>query len=114
MRAAVLDINEAGRWEPCDRKRPPCQLFSNMKNTSTLKSKDSNKVCQIKKNFNCNAKIVAYLIECGVSGKQCNGITMRKFCTRASNYKSTHNFQKEQKLSNQALTFSQTLSAEWL
>ena len=41
-----------------------------------------------------------------------NGVTMRKFRTRASNYKSTHNFQNKQKLSNQALTFSQTLSAE--
>ena len=39
-------------------------------------------------------------------------VLMRKFCTRASNYKSTHNFQKELKLSNQAVTFSQTLSAE--
>ena len=112
MRAAVLDINEPGRWEPCDRKRPPCQLLSNMKNTSTFKSKDSNKVCQIKKIFNCNSKIVAYLIDCGVCGKQCNGIAMRKFCARASNYKNTHNFQKELKLSNQALTFSQTLFAE--
>ena len=47
--------------------------------------------------------MVAYLIECSVSGKQYNGSTGTKFCARAHNYKSTHrNFWKEQKLSNQA------------
>ena len=58
VRAALPDINEVGRCEPCGGKRPPCQLCSNMKNTSTFKSKHSNKVYQIKKNFNCNSKMV--------------------------------------------------------
>ena len=64
MRAALPDIDEIGRCEPCGRKRPPCQLCSKMKNTSTFKSKHSNEVYQIKKNFDCNSKMVVYLIEC--------------------------------------------------
>ena len=47
VRAALRDINEVDRCEPCYGKRPPCQLCSNMKNTSTFKSKHSNKVYQI-------------------------------------------------------------------
>ena len=82
VRAALSDINEVCRCKPCDGKRPPCQLCSNMKNTSTFKSKHSNKVYQIKKNFNCNSKMVVYLIEC-------------RICTH-------RNFRKEHKLSNQA------------
>ena len=39
VRALLPDINEVGRCEPCGGKRPPCQLCSNMKNTSTFKSK---------------------------------------------------------------------------
>ena len=47
--------------------------------------------------------MVVYLIEYSVCGKHCNGSTVAKFRARANNYKSTHcNFQKEQKLSNQA------------
>ena len=102
VRAALPDINEVGRCEPCGGKRP-CQLCNNMKNTSTFKSKHSNEVYQIKKNFNSNSKMVVYLIECRVSGKQYNGSTVTEFCARANNYKSTHrNFRKEQILSNQA------------
>ena len=74
-----------------------------MKNTSTFKSKHSNEVYQIEKNFNCNSKMVVYLIECRVCGKQYNGSNMTKFRATASNHKTTHrNFQKEQILSNQA------------
>ena len=103
VRAALPDINEVGRCEPCGGKRPPCQLCSNMKNTSTFKSKHSNEVYQIKKNFNCNSKMVVCLIECRVCGKQYNGSTVTKFCARANNYKSMHhNFRKEQLLSHQA------------
>ena len=103
MRAALLDINEVGRCEPCGGKRPPCQLCSNMKNTSTFKSKHSDEVYQIKKNFNYNSKMVVYFIDCRVCGKQYNGCTVKKFRARADNYESTHrNFRKEQKLSNQA------------
>ena len=49
VRATLADVNEADRCEPCDGKRPPCQLCSNMKNTSTFKSNQSNKVYHIKK-----------------------------------------------------------------
>ena len=74
-----------------------------MKNTSTFKSKHSNEVYQIKKNFNCNSEMVVYLIECRVCGKQYSGSTMTKFRARANNYKSMHRtFRKEQILSNQA------------
>ena len=100
--AALPDINEVGRCEPSGGKRPPCQLCSNMKNTITFKSKHSSKVYQIKKNFNCNSRMVVYLIQCRVCGKQYNGSTVTKFRTRANNYKSTHrDFRKEQILSNQ-------------
>ena len=103
VRAALPDINEVGTCEPCGGKRPPCQLSNNMKNTSTFKSKHSNEVYQIKKNFNCNSKMVVYLIECRVCGKQYNGSTVTKFRARVNNYKSTHrNFRREQILSNQA------------
>ena len=87
VRAALPDINEVGRCEPCGGKRPPCQLCSNMKNTSTFKSKHSNKVYQIKKNFKCNCKMVVYLIECGFCGKQYNRNTVTKFRAKANNLK---------------------------
>ena len=70
-----------------------------MENTSTFKSNHSNEVYQIKKNFNCNSKLVVYLIECRFSGKQYNGSTVTKFRARDNNYKRTHhNFRKEKKL----------------
>ena len=84
MRAALPDINEVDRCEPCGGKRSPCQLCSNIKNTRTFKSKHSNEVYQIKKNFNCNSKMIVYLIECRVCGKQYNGSTVIKFCARAN------------------------------
>ena len=56
VRGALPDINEVDRYEPCGGKRPPCQLCSSMKNISTFKSKHSNEVHQINKNFNCNSK----------------------------------------------------------
>ena len=91
VRAALPDINKVGRCEPCGGKRPPCQLCSNTKNTSFLKSKHSNEVYQIKKNFNCNSKMAVYLTECRVCGKQYNGSTVTITCARAANnYKSKH------------------------
>ena len=87
IRAALPDINEVGRCEPCGGNRPTCQLHINMKNTSTFKRKQSNEVYQIKKNFNCNSKLVACLIECRVYGKQYNGSNVTKFRDRANNYK---------------------------
>ena len=85
MRAPLPDINEVGRSEPCVGERLPSQLCSDMKNTSTFKSKHLNKVYHIKKNFNCNSKIVVYLIEFRVCRKQCNGRTVTKFYARANN-----------------------------
>ena len=73
-----------------------------MKTTSNFKSKHSNEVYQIKKNFNCNSKMVVYLIECRVCRKQYNASNVTKFCARANIYKSTHRkFWKEQILANQ-------------
>ena len=70
-------------------------------NPSTFKSKHSSKVYQVNKNYNCNLKIVVYLIECRVCRKQYNGSTVTIFPARANKYKSTHrNFRKEQKQSN--------------
>ena len=86
MRAAFPDINEIGKWAPCRGKIPPCHLCSNMKNTC-FKSKHSNEVYQIKKNFNCNSKMVVYLIECKVCGKHYNGSTVTKIRARAKNIK---------------------------
>ena len=97
VRTVLPDINEVGRYQPCSGKRPPCQLSSSMKNTSTFKSKHSNEVYQIKKNFNCNSKMVVYLIEFRICGKQYDGSTVTKFRARASKYKSKHrNFREEQ------------------
>ena len=62
MRAALPDISEDDRCAPCGGKISPCQLCSNMKNTSTFKGIYSNEVYQIKKKFNCNSKMVVYLV----------------------------------------------------
>ena len=78
VRAALPDINEVGKCKPSGGKRPPCQLCSNMRNTSTFKSKHSNEVYQIKEKINCNFKMVVCLIECRVYGKQYNGSTVTK------------------------------------
>ena len=103
VRAALPDINEVSRCEPCGGKRPPCRLCSNMNNTSTFKSKHSIRFYQIKRNFNCNSEKVIYLIECRVCIKQYNGSSVKKFHARVNNNESTHStFRKEQKLSNQA------------
>ena len=63
MRAALPDISEDDRCAPCGGKISPCQLCSNMKNTSTFKGIYSNEVYQIKKKFNCNSNMVVYLID---------------------------------------------------
>ena len=72
---ALQDINQVGRCEPCGEKRLPCQLCSDIKNTSTFKTKHSNEVYQIEKNFTYNSKMVVYSRLCG---KQYNGSTVRK------------------------------------
>ena len=102
MRAALPDISEEDRCEPCSGKRSPYQLCSNLKNTSTFKGKYSHEVYQIKK-INCNSKMVVNLIKYSVCRKQYKSTAMTKFSTRANNYKSTPcHFWKAQKLSNQA------------
>ena len=94
VRAALPNINQEGRCEPCGGKRPPCQLYRHMKNTNFY---------QIKKSFNCNSKLVVHLTESRVCGVPYNCCTMTKLRARANNYKSRHHsFRKEQKLSNQA------------
>ena len=103
VRAVLPDINEVSRCEPCGKKRPPCQFCSNMKSTSTFKSKHSNEVYKTRKRFKCNSKMVVYLIECRSWGKQYNGSMVTTFRARVNNSKSTHrNFRKVQILSNQA------------
>ena len=77
-RAVLPDIKEVGRWELYGGKRILCQLSSNMNNTSSFKSKHSNEVYQMKKNFNCNFKMVVYLIECRVCEKQYTMIVTRQ------------------------------------
>ena len=62
MIAALPDINELGRWDPCGGKRPPCQLCSNMDNRITFKSKHSNEVYQV-------SKMVILLVEFRVCGR---------------------------------------------
>ena len=70
---------------------------------SQLCSNHSNKVYQIKKNFDCNSKMVVYLIQRRICGKQCNSSTKTTFRAGANNYKSTHrDFRKEQNLLNRA------------
>ena len=62
VRPALPVLNEVGRCEPCRRKRPPCPL----KIQVLLKVNIQTKFIKSKKNFNCNSKIVVYLIKCGV------------------------------------------------
>ena len=64
MRDAPSNINQVGG------KRATCLLCSNIKNTSTFKSKHSSEVYQITKNFNFDSEMVVHLIECRVCGKQ--------------------------------------------
>ena len=52
-------------------------------------SKHLNEVHKINKEYNCNSKMAAYLIECEICGKQYAGSTKTKFRSRANNYKST-------------------------
>ena len=75
-----------------------------MKNTSTFKRKHLSEVYQIKKSFNRNSKIIVYLIECRVCGKQYNGSNVTNIRARVNNYKNTHrNFRKEQAKSKHTL-----------
>ena len=98
MRAALPDINEVDKCEPCER-----DLLVNYavtwKKQVLLKVNIQTKFIK----FDCNSKIVVYLIECRICRKQYNGSSVRKRRARANNYKSTHpNFRKEQIVSNQA------------
>ena len=46
-----------------------------MKDTCTFKSKHLNEVQKINKEYNCNSKMAAYLIECEICGEQYTGNT---------------------------------------
>ena len=87
VRAALPDINEVRRCEPCGGKRPSSKFSSNMENTITFKSKHLNEVYQTKKNFNCNSKMVIYLIEFRVCRMQYNGSTMTNFVLQLTTIK---------------------------
>ena len=63
MRDPLSDINEICRCKTCGGKRRSCQLYSKLKNINSFKSKHSNEVYQIKKNFNYNSKMMVYLTE---------------------------------------------------
>ena len=63
VRDPLSDINEVCRCKPWGGKRRPCQLYSKLKNINSCKSKHSNEVYQIKKNFNYNSKMMVYLTE---------------------------------------------------
>ena len=79
VRAAFPDINDVSPCEPCGVKRSPCQLCSNMKSTSTFKVNIQTKFYRRKKKFNCDSKMVVYLIECRVYGKQYNSSKWHNF-----------------------------------
>ena len=51
-------------------------------------SKHLNEVHKINKEYNCNSKMAAYLIECEICGKQYAGSKKTKFRSTANNYKS--------------------------
>ena len=69
VRSQLPDFNEVGRSKPFGKKRAPCRLCGNMKDTCTFKSKHLNEVHKINKKYNCNSKMAVYLIECGICGE---------------------------------------------
>ena len=100
---SLANINDVSGCKPLGGKIHPCQLCSNMKNTSTFKSRHLNEVYQIKKNYiwkkyNCNYEMVETI-------KQNNGSIVTMICARTNNYISTHrNFLKEEKPSTKRVT----------
>ena len=98
MRTLFPDINEVGRWKPCSRKR----YLESRKMPILFKIKIQQNLKFIDKTSNCNFKILIYLIECQIYGKQYNnGSIVKKFCARTITVKLQYcSFQKEQKLSN--------------
>ena len=104
VKSQLPDLDEVGRSKPCGRKRPPCYLCENMKDTCTFKSKHLNEVHKINKKYNCNSKMAVYLIECEICGEQYTGSTKTKFRYRANNYKSTQRkFVNKEAVPKQAL-----------
>ena len=71
------------------RKRPPCHLCENVKDTCTFKSKHLSEVYKINKQYSCNLKMTVYVIGFEICGEQYTGITKVKFRSRANNHKST-------------------------
>ena len=115
MRAALPDMNEEGRWEQWSGKWLPCLLCSNIKNTSTFKSKHSNEVYEIKKNFNCNFKMVVYLIGFRVAESNrmvvlCQSFVLQLITIKA--YITVFGKHKSCQTNPVTETFSKTLSLE--
>ena len=79
VRSQLPDLDEVERSKPCGRKRLPCHLCENMKDTCTFKRKHLNEVHKINKKGNCNSKMAVYLIECEICGEHYTGSTKTKF-----------------------------------
>ena len=67
VRSKLPDLDELDRSQPCGGKRPPCHLCENMKDTCTFKCKHLDEIYKTNKKYNCNSKMVVYLIECQIS-----------------------------------------------
>ena len=67
VRSKLPDLDELGRSQPCGGKRPPCHLCENIKDTCTFKCKHLDEIHKTNKKYNCNSKMVVYLIECQIS-----------------------------------------------
>lgn len=84
------DIHGIGRFKPCGGKRTSCHLCRSTKNACIRKSKHSDEVYKINKDFNDYSKMPIYLIEYQVYCEQCTFNTKTKFLSRANNYKTAH------------------------
>ena len=67
VRSKLPDLDELDRSQRCGGKRPPCHLCENMKDTCTFKCKHLDEIYKTNKKYNCNSKMVVYLIECQIS-----------------------------------------------
>ena len=75
-----------------------------MKEKCTFKSKHPHKVHKVNKKYNCNSKVVVYLIGCQICGEQYNSSTKTKFRFRVNNYEKTQRkFMNKETVPKQAL-----------
>ena len=81
-------MDEVGASKLCGRKRAPCHLCENVKDTCTFKSKHLDEIHKINKKYKCNTKMAVHLIECKTCGEQYTGSgTKKKFRSGKNNYK---------------------------